>query len=355
MVRSLRGVRGLGIASERLSSNFLEPQLNKIVRAVRLKTSATTAVQPSEQVKNRLILALAAAALASACSGASAPADGSAEDVARFTQLQDAPPVLEFHDICPDTCASTYKYGVARAEFQRMMGMLKTAGYTSITPAQYVRYLRSGWNGLPPRPILITFDDSIGSAYRGADAILEETGMRATMFVITSRPDVTPSNMSWSEVAAAQASGHWDIQLHAHRGHDPILVTIDGIVLEKPFYAYEKDGETFAQWKARAEGDISTGIAMLTSHVPGYLPTLFACPGGNYGQQGTNDPAIQGSLSTFLTGTFGAWFGNAQPGSEVVGSTADRPRYSMFNDRTAASLLDTLTTEALRRARLPFP
>jgi peptidoglycan/xylan/chitin deacetylase (PgdA/CDA1 family) len=310
-----------------------------------------------QRMKVCILLALAAAALVSACSGASAPADESAGDVAKLPPLPplpDAPPVLEFHDICPDACAPTYRYGVAHAEFQRMMGMLQADGYTAITPSQYVGYLRSDGTGLPERPILLTFDDSMASAYRGADAILQATGMRATMFVITSRPDVSPASMSWSEIAAAQASGRWDIQLHAHKGHDPIPVTIDGVVVRKSFYAYEKDGETFAQWKARAEGDISTGVALLQSHVPGYQPVLFACPGGNYGQQGTNDPAIQGSLLTFLTGEFGAWFGNA-PGLAVVGRTADMPRYPVFNDRTAESLLDTLRRAADRPPRRPPP
>jgi peptidoglycan/xylan/chitin deacetylase (PgdA/CDA1 family) len=280
----------------------------------------------------------------------------SAGDVAKFAPLPDAPAVLAFHDICPDTCPSTYRYGVARAEFERMMWMLKAAGYTSISPAQYVRYLRADWAGLPERPILITFDDSMLSAYRGADAILQATGMRATMFVVTSRPDAEPDwNMSWTEITAAQASGHWDIQLHAHMGHSLLPVTIDGVAVNKQFYAYKKDGETFAQWKARAEGDISTGIALLRSHLPGYQPVLFACPYGDYGQQGTNDPAIAGSMSTFLNKKFGAWFGNSPVDFGVVGSTADKPRYTVFNWGTAETLFSWLRSQSLRRAKIAAP
>ncbi len=284
----------------------------------------------------------------------------SAADRARFRPLPARPgavPVLLFHGICPASCSPEDIYGVSQLEFARMMMMLESAGFTPLSIADYDAHMRGAEVRLPIKPILVTFDDGRLDAYRGADAVLAALGARATQFVITAFPQGNaPSFMSWSEIAAAQASGRWDIQLHADAGHVRIRVedTPAGGPVYGPFYsnlAYDPvtwpEGahlEPFDSWKARAEGDISRGVSLLSARVPGYRPIAFALPYGDYGQYASNDPRIAPELRGFLKERFGCWF--TQPSSNPDFSTPSKThelwRYTIKSTSTADTLYDWL-------------
>jgi len=60
--------------------------------------------------------------------------------------------------------------------------------------------LQTGYE-LPPRPIVITFDDGYRDAYTQAFPILKEEGMRATFFVVTrTLDDRRPEYLTWGMV-----------------------------------------------------------------------------------------------------------------------------------------------------------
>lgn len=291
-------------------------------------------------------------------------------DKAKFVQLPHAVPVLLFHQICPVTCVDADTYGMTQAEFQRTMLMLKHAGYTTISSAEYVRFLRNEWAGLPSSPIYVTFDDGRLDAYRGADDVLRATGTKATMFVITGQAEAqNPFYMSWSEIAAAQASGRWDIQLHGGQGHSRIPARVDanGAVVELPFYANRRydpvaypNGdhlEPLDAWRTRAQQDVLKGLSLLKQKVPGFTQLTFAVPFGDYGQQGTsNDPAIAGELRAWFGLRFAAWFTQPSdnPDFNVTSQpTKERPRYTIKNTTTADSVYAWLNAREMRRARTP--
>jgi hypothetical protein len=276
------------------------------------------------------------------------PAPPAPPDEATFAPLPHPVPVLLFHDICPERCAGG-TYGMTRAELYRTLRMLRSAGYTSVSTADYVRFLRSDWEGLPSQPILITFDDSRLDSYVGADDILRTTGDKATMFAITGNV-ADPKHMNWSELSAAQASGRWDIQLHGHDSH----VKIDG----HPFMAYRLPGETFEGWQARTEGDIWKGLAALKANVPGFVQLVYALPFGDYGQWDTNDPRIPVELRSFFAKRFAAWFvqPSASPDFSVTVSdpfAKERLRYTVRDTTTADTVYAWLNERARRRAKTP--
>ena len=73
------------------------------------------------------------------------------------------------------------------AELARTLLMVRRAGYTTISAADYAAFMRGDAVSLPPQPILLTFDDARTDAFRGADAILAALGDRATIFDVTDR------------------------------------------------------------------------------------------------------------------------------------------------------------------------
>ena len=116
------------------------------------------------------------------------------------------------------------------------------------------RFPRGAAQALPPRPILITFDDGRLDSYRGADPVLEQYGFRATMFVITEPVERgNPFYLRWNELPKMRDSGRWDLQEHAGARHK--IVRIDAAGTHGAFFANRMcaDGnlETFAAYERR--------------------------------------------------------------------------------------------------------
>ena len=72
---------------------------------------------------------------------------------------------------------------VTPGRFREQMTALREAGYEAVTVPQVIAFVREG-TPLPDKPVLITMDDGYGSNLTVAAPILEETGMRATIFSI---------------------------------------------------------------------------------------------------------------------------------------------------------------------------
>jgi biofilm PGA synthesis lipoprotein PgaB len=261
----------------------------------------------------------------------------------------DAVPVLAFHGINDDTD----HYSVSNTQFAEQMAMLRRAGFESIGIADYVRFLQGVGDGLPKRPILITFDDGRLDSYRGADKILAENGFRATMFVIAGHTEEHSSfYLNWSELRWMMKSGRWDVQEHAGVMHEN--VTYDAAGHTGPAYAYRqyregKGLESFAEFRARVRQDILWAKSTMSEELPGFMPWAFAVPFGSYGNDGTNDHRIPGFMRRFLGRNFQAVFmtepsvyttptsrSAALPRFEIHGDTRTDDLYRWLRDRMPA-------------------
>ena len=284
----------------------------------------------------------------------------SAADQAAFKPLparNGAIPVLLFHSVCATSgCTS---YNATPTEFARILLMLQRAGYHTISLAQYDQWWHGRAVSLPSEPVLLTFDDGRFDAYRGADATLAALGDQATMFDATGWTDGGLAKfLRWNELAAMQASGRWDIQLHAGQGHVNITTGLDstGAPVLHPYYAwlaydparYPSGAhlEPYADWRTRAEGDLAQGLALLRAHIPGYAPTGFAVPYGDYGQYHTNDARIPVELKAYLGSHFGVYF--VQPQRDPDFSTPGKEpwRYTIESTTTAADVYAWLAEHA---------
>ena len=220
-------------------------------------------------------------------------------------------PVLLYHGIGPESDfsnATDASYGIDRDDFAKQMTMIAHAGYQTVDLETYVRFVEGRSVDLPPRPLLLTFDDARADSWTGADGILAKLGFNAVMFVDVGRVDGgDPEYLTWDELDTVQESGRWNLQLHSGEGHTQIQYG-PGPDDFGPYYAYEEQGESFEDWQKRVRSDISSAERKLAHHIHGYKPLAFALPYGSYGQDGTNDPRIPDDLLGWLTEQFDVVF-----------------------------------------------
>jgi hypothetical protein len=234
-------------------------------------------------------------------------------------------PVLLYHGIGPTSDFSNStdaEYGIAADDFAKQMTMIKHAGYQTVSLKTFVDFVRGRSVTLPPRPLLLTFDDARADSWTGSDSILKQLGFNAVMFVDVGRVSACdPEYLTWDELREMTSEGRWNIQLHAGPDGHTYIQYGSSPDQTGPFYAYEKPGESFSRWQDRVRSDLETGQKELADQIPQYTPLAFALPFGAYGQDGTNDDRIPPDLLGWLTGRYEAVFTQdenalAKPGSK---------------------------------------
>ena len=91
-------------------------------------------------------------------------------------------PVLLYHHVGPP--AGLGGLSIDPARFRRDMSVLAGLGYEAITPRQWEAW-RLQASPLPPRPVLITFDDGYADTCAYVPPVLERYGYPAAMFVVS--------------------------------------------------------------------------------------------------------------------------------------------------------------------------
>src|SRR3954453_12539175 len=223
---------------------------------------------------------------------------------AKLPPDRSAIPTLLYHGIGPESDfanADDAAYGIGTEDFAKQMTMIQHAGYQTVDLQTFIDFVENKPVDLPPRPLLLTFDDARADSWTGADGILRELHFNAVMFVDVGRVDGgDPEYLTWHELASMQDSGRWQLQLHSGKGHTQIHYG-PGSDDNGPFYAYEEQGEGFDGWRDRVHSDIAWGQKTLADHASTYQPLAFAPPYGSYGQDATNDARIPDDLLGWLT------------------------------------------------------
>ena len=102
---------------------------------------------------------------------------------------------------------------VSPAKFEAQLAYLQAAGYTSITLEELVQHLAVG-APLPPKPVVLTFDDGYVDNFIYAFPLLRQYGFAGTFFVVTQFLNEGRANyMSWEQARLMQENG-MDIQAH---------------------------------------------------------------------------------------------------------------------------------------------
>lgn len=115
----------------------------------------------------------------------SIPADKVADAAAILARPE--VPVLCYHQIRDwrgSDSQSAKDYIIPVASFTEQMQMLADSGFHTILPDQLYAYLTTG-APLPPKPVMLTFDDGDLDQYETAVPILEKHGFKGAFFIMT--------------------------------------------------------------------------------------------------------------------------------------------------------------------------
>ena len=198
-------------------------------------------------------------------------------------------PVLLYHGLAvrDDDPMLASPVHITTAAFRGQMKALRDAGFTPVTSAAAAAWFR-GKSALPPRPVLITFDDARLDGFRPADPILKEFGLKATMFAPMSNVEPgLPGFASWDELKAYQATGRWEIAAHGDQGHTFVRKDADGrlarFLTNRMWLKAEGRLETTEEWARRVSADHDSSKKKILERL-GEAPSAFAYPEGEYGQ-----------------------------------------------------------------------
>jgi peptidoglycan/xylan/chitin deacetylase (PgdA/CDA1 family) len=118
-------------------------------------------------------------------------------------------PIFCMHDVRADA-KKTYEIGPK--SLQAYVGYLHSAGFETVSLAQVDAYL-NGQGTLPPKPVVLTFDDGYKSVLSAAKPILDKYGYTATVFLIAQSVGKGSGNLTWNDVRALRKA---DYEIGSH-------------------------------------------------------------------------------------------------------------------------------------------
>lgn len=173
--------------------------------------------------------------------------------------------ILMYHDVVEDG-AECNDWTITAGRLREDFRWLSDHGYTTLLPSEVVQMNREGT--LPERAVLITFDDGYASSLELALPILEETGTKAVVSIITEQIDSErPGFMTWDMCRELDASELVEIGSHTHTLHE----TGCGI--------RRLAGESRTEYRERVLPDIQTSMDRIEENL-GAKPRFLAYPHG---------------------------------------------------------------------------
>jgi peptidoglycan/xylan/chitin deacetylase (PgdA/CDA1 family) len=131
-------------------------------------------------------------------------------------------PILMYHKI---GAVPANAWWVPTSVFERQLRALRNQGYSTVLPGNIVDHRKTGQR-LPPKSVMITFDDGYRDSLTKAEPLLQKYGFRAVVYLITDTIAETPEArrqyegvdvLTWPEIKAMQKRGTFVFGGHGHR------------------------------------------------------------------------------------------------------------------------------------------
>jgi|SRR5579872_1850050 len=219
-------------------------------------------------------------------------------------------PVLFYHMVSAVTPSDPIgrQLTLSPAAFSAQLVYLQRIGARTMTARAVVDNVRAG-RALPPRAVVLTFDDGYRDDYTEAFPLLRKYGDVATFFIITGTVG-TPRHVTWGELRTMKAAG-MEIACHGVEHLDLSTMTAD-----------------------EQRHEVAGCIRSLQRHLGGSV-TDYAYPSGQYNSQTLKLMAAYGIRAAFTT----------KPPSvtraAILETPYELPRWRVERD-TASSLFSSL-------------
>ena len=187
-------------------------------------------------------------------------------------------PAIMYHHVLNDK-ALHGKYVVPTELFEADMKYLIEQGYTAVFISDLIDYVE-GKKELPPKPILITFDDGYATVDDYVLPILQKYKVKAIVSIVGSYTDkysadninghLSYNNLSWAQVKKLSDSGFVEIQNHSYDMHG-MCASRKGIKKNR--------GESEEEYKKSVTDDIMKNQQKI-AEVCKKTPTCFTYPFG---------------------------------------------------------------------------
>lgn len=130
--------------------------------------------------------------------------------------------VLEYHHISDDVGDEGWSYTVPVADFAQQLDYLQAQGYTTISMQDFMR-AKKGKQELPEKPLILTFDDGYEDNYTILMPMLEERGMKGTVYMVTNSIG-RKGYLTWNQLREMQ---NRCIELGSHTANHQPLTSLD--------------------------------------------------------------------------------------------------------------------------------
>ncbi|MDR3571003.1 MAG: polysaccharide deacetylase family protein [Candidatus Pacebacteria bacterium] len=204
-------------------------------------------------------------------------------------------PIIVYHIVrpsYPSDDAAVRALAVTPETFAAQLAHLQSAGYQTISFDDLERYFRTG-APLPPKPVIISFDDGWGDQFQYAFPVLQQYKDTATFFVFTNSIG-HKGFMTWDDLRELAASG---MSIGDHTKSHPFLTKIVN--------------------PAKLWDEIN-GSKIILQEQLGIQVTTFAYPFGQY-----NDAIISTLRAAGFEGARGDyWNGDTQTPDKLYGMSA---------------------------------
>jgi peptidoglycan/xylan/chitin deacetylase (PgdA/CDA1 family) len=248
-------------------------------------------------------------------------------------------PILLYHHIGVSPIGSDYY--VPPDRFEAELKLLHDWGYTAITTTMLVQAITKGAS-LPPRPVIITFDDGNEDNYTNAFPSMKKYGFTGVLYIVYYYMD-QPNYLSTSQIKEMAAAG-WEVGSHTltHQALISPFVDVRAEVVESRKYLQQALGVpilTFAYPFGESNSAV-TDYVHFAGYIAGMGATGFAADQGTSNLFELQRSQIKGSddVKSFIR--FLPWLGDRSflptetPTATPTASRTPIPTYTQYPTRT---------------------
>lgn len=250
-----------------------------------------------------LLLALPLAASAAAAAQAAPDKDLSAAQAAELESRGDQLLVLSYHDVRDDVArkGDPDAYAVSTQNFAAHLDWLSGHGYRPVALSDVIAASR-GEKKLPPKAVLLTFDDGLRSIYTHVFPLLRAYNYPALMAVVTGWVDLPRDQqvdygprmfthddfVTWDQLREMQASGLIEIASHSDNLHRGVTSNPQGntmpAAITREWSVGAQRYETEAEYLERVRRDLAASASKIKREL-GVSPQSVVWPYAAYNSQ----------------------------------------------------------------------